>query len=135
MLLKTPRPPSGHSLGEEQKMKTVQRTRNRALATGASLGAILLASGSAFAQDSASDGLSLEEIVVTAQKRAQSTQDVPVSITAFDASFTKRVNLDDVKDLVKPEKGVQGVDYPAHWLRRVVKEIGERLYLQDVKKK
>ncbi len=40
----------------------------------------------------------------------------------------------NVKDLVAPEKGVQGVNYPAHWLRRVVKEIGERLYLQDVKK-
>jgi len=89
-------------------MKTVQRTRNRALATGASLGAILLASGTAFAQDSDSNTLSLEEIVVTAQKRAQSTQDVPVSITAFDANFTKRVNLDDVKDLVKFAPGFSG---------------------------
>ncbi len=108
MLLNTPRPPSGNSLGEEQKMKTVHRTRNRALATGASLGAILLASGAAFAQDSDSNTLSLEEIVVTAQKRAQSTQDVPVSITAFDANFTKRVNLDDVKDLVKFAPGFSG---------------------------
>ena len=29
----------------------------------------------------------LEEVIVTAQKRAQSIQDVPISITAFDGKF------------------------------------------------
>lgn len=89
-------------------MKPVYRSRNMSLAAGASLGAILLAGGAAVAQDSDSGGLAIEEVVVTAQKRAQSTQDVPVSITAFDANFTKRVNLDDVKDLVKFAPGFSG---------------------------
>lgn len=86
-------------------MKPVYQTRNRSFAMGASLGAILMATGGAVAQDNI---LAIEEVVVTAQKRAQSTQDVPVSITAFDANFTKRVNLDDVKDLVKFAPGFSG---------------------------
>ena len=80
-------------------MKSVYQTRSAMLATGASLVA-LLGAGQASAQDKPKT-LGLEEIVVTAQKRAQSVQDVPIAITAFDGNFTKRVHLDDVKDLVK----------------------------------
>ncbi|TNE63034.1 MAG: TonB-dependent receptor [Alphaproteobacteria bacterium] len=87
-------------------MKSVYQTRAAWLATGASLLAMLGTAGSVAAADEASGGL--EEITVTAQKRAESVQDVPISITAFDASFTKRVNLDDVKDLVKFAPGFAG---------------------------
>ncbi len=87
-------------------MTSLYKTRTRAMRTGASLAAILLSAGGAIAQDN--DGLAIEEIQVTAQKRMESTQDVPVSITAFDANFTKRVNIDDVKDLVKFAPGFAG---------------------------
>ena len=89
-------------------MTSVYRTRAHAIKAGASLAAILLSGGTAIAQDSGDDALAIEEVVVTAQKRVQSTQDVPISITAFDANFTKRVNLDDVKDLVKFAPGFAG---------------------------
>ena len=49
-----------------------------------------------------------DEIVVTATKRAESIQDVPLAITAYDAKFVREVNLEDVKDLVTFTPGVTG---------------------------
>jgi len=67
----------------------------------------LMVTGAASAQQN-DEFLGIEEVVVTAQKRVQSVQDVPIAISAFDSSFTKRVNLDDMKDLVKFAPGVAG---------------------------
>jgi len=50
----------------------------------------------------------IEEITVTATKREESIQDVPLAITAFTGDFIKDVNLDDVKDLVTFTPGVSG---------------------------
>jgi len=50
----------------------------------------------------------LEEVIVTATKRSQSVQDVPLAITALSGEFVKKVNLDDVKDLVTFTPGVTG---------------------------
>ncbi|MFC3051274.1 TonB-dependent receptor [Kordiimonas pumila] len=87
-------------------MDTIKLRRRSHLIMGASLTA-LVAAGGVSAQQSA-DTRGIEEVVVTAQKRVQSVQDVPVSMSAFDSSFTKRVNLDDVKDLVKFTPGFAG---------------------------
>ncbi|MGI9328825.1 MAG: TonB-dependent receptor [Pseudomonadales bacterium] len=46
-----------------------------------------------------SDGLVIEEIVVTAQKRAQSIQDVPIAVSAFDSAFLDDAGVDDVLEL------------------------------------
>jgi iron complex outermembrane receptor protein len=92
----------------EEEMKTVRIPRRSALALSASLTAIAVAGGANAQDQNSEDGLFIEEVVVTAQKRQQSVQDVPVSMTAFDAGFTKRVNLDDVKDLVKFSPGFAG---------------------------
>lgn len=51
---------------------------------------------------------SLEEVIVTATKRAESVQDVPLAITALSGDFVNKVNLDDVKDLVAFTPGVTG---------------------------
>jgi iron complex outermembrane receptor protein len=45
--------------------------------------------------------LALEEVVVTAQKRAQSLQDVPIAITAFTQDMMQNQNIFDVLDLQK----------------------------------
>lgn len=50
----------------------------------------------------------IEEIVVTATKRAESLTDVPVAITALSGDFTRDVNINDVKDLVSFTPGVSG---------------------------
>lgn len=57
------------------------------------------AGGGAFAQDSSPRKNALEEVVITAQKRAQSAQDVPLSVSAFNADTLNRVGaigLDDI---------------------------------------
>lgn len=51
---------------------------------------------------------SLEEIIVTATKRSESVQDVPLAITALSGEFIEQVNLSDVKDLVTFTPGVTG---------------------------
>ena len=50
----------------------------------------------------------LEEVVVTATKRSESVQDVPLAITALSGDFVREVNLNDVKDLVSFTPGVSG---------------------------
>src|SRR2546423_1710215 len=42
----------------------------------------------------------IEEIVVTAQKKAESIQEVPISITALSGDFLKEAAIDDVNKLV-----------------------------------
>ena len=41
----------------------------------------------------------LEEVIVTAQKRAQSIQDVPISITAFSGDFLKESGVQTIEDV------------------------------------
>lgn len=62
-----------------------------------------VASGPALAQDRA-----LEEIIVTATKRAESVMDVPLAITAMSGEFIRNANLNDVKDLIAFSPGITG---------------------------
>ncbi len=57
----------------------------------------------ALAQDTA-----LEEIIVTATKRAESVMDVPLAITAISGQFIRDVNLNDIKDLIAFTPGITG---------------------------
>lgn len=41
----------------------------------------------------------IEEVIVTAQKREQSVQDVPISVSAFDQDFLDQAGVDDVLEL------------------------------------
>ena len=50
----------------------------------------------------------IEEIIVTATRRAESVQEVPLAITAFSGEFTKSANLNDVKDLISVTPGITG---------------------------
>ena len=45
--------------------------------------------------------LELEEIVVTAQKRAQSVQDVPVAVTVMDSQLMEAMGIQSFNDLTK----------------------------------
>ena len=52
--------------------------------------------------------LALDEIIVTATKRAESVMDVPLAIQAISGDFIREVNLNDVKDLTLFTPGVTG---------------------------
>lgn len=50
----------------------------------------------------------LEEVVVTATKRAESVLDVSVAMTAITGAETRLLNLNDIKDLISYTPGVSG---------------------------
>lgn len=50
----------------------------------------------------------LEEVIVTATKRAESVMDVPLSITAMSGNEIRKINLNDVKDLIAFTPGISG---------------------------
>ncbi|MEQ8993185.1 MAG: TonB-dependent receptor, partial [Pseudomonadales bacterium] len=59
---------------------------------------IALASAAA-GSHAASDGLMLEEIVVTATKRSESLQDVPISIGVVTGDFIEQFEIEDLRDI------------------------------------
>jgi iron complex outermembrane receptor protein len=78
-------------------------TRNQSKHAHASIRAALLVTSalvatSGYAQDSAG-GAQLEEVVVTAQKREQNLQDVPISVTAITETAMKANRIVDIRDL------------------------------------
>ena len=76
--------------------------RNR-IASGISMAALAFA-GAAHAQDAAEPAQQqggLEEIVVTAQKREQNLQSVPVSVTALGAEAIENARIADFSDLTR----------------------------------
>src|SRR3954471_24114462 len=64
---------------------------------GASALSLSLACGPAFAADAPAGAV--EEVVVTAQKRAENIQDVPLSIMAVSEKGREAKGVDDVRDL------------------------------------
>jgi iron complex outermembrane receptor protein len=50
----------------------------------------------------------VEEIVVMAQRRAESIQEVPLAVSAFTGTFVRDTHIDNVKDLVRYTPGVTG---------------------------
>lgn len=60
-----------------------------------------VASGPVLAQE-------LDEVIVTATKRAESVMDVPLAITALSGEFIRDVNLNDIKDLIAFTPGISG---------------------------
>jgi len=79
----------------------VARRSRLAEAVTVALAGTAVASTASFAQE-------VEEVLVTATKRSESVQDVPLAITALSGDFTREVNLNDVKDLVSFTPGVTG---------------------------
>lgn len=50
----------------------------------------------------------IEEVVVTAQKREQSLQDVPLAVSVFSEDFMAKAGVEDVRDLVALSPGFSG---------------------------
>ncbi len=75
-------------------MKNPSRTH---LAIQFALAGLLCVPAAALAQDS--DGAMLEEITVTAERREQSLQDVPISVTAFSGDLIREGAIMDLEDV------------------------------------
>ncbi len=75
-------------------------------------GVAILASSAAFAEISTNEGESLEEIVVTAQKRTESLQSVPISIAVLTADQLAQSKFDSPTDLASqvPNLQVNGIN-------------------------
>ena len=75
--------------------------------SAASFMALALAAPATFAQGAAQQGQpqaregGLEEIVVTAQRREERMQDVPLAVTAFSQMELEAAQIKDTKDLVR----------------------------------
>jgi iron complex outermembrane receptor protein len=54
----------------------------------------------------------IEEIIVTAQKKEQSLEDVPISITALDGDFLKKAGVDDLHKLAEYAPNVRFTTNP-----------------------
>lgn len=90
-------------------IKNLQRALPRqtlTVAVATSLG-LLASSPHAVAQ-----GMQLEEVVVTAQKRAESSQDTPISITAFSEANVENRRISNIADLIGNVPGVNGFSAP-----------------------
>lgn len=57
--------------------------------------------GTARAQDDSATAAALEEVVVTVRKRAESVQDVPLAIDAFDAGSIEQFNIQSTGDVAR----------------------------------
>ena len=86
-----------------QRLQATQSTRSRF--SGSPWATLLLAAApAAFAQDQAQDPATagaLEEVVVTAQKRSENLQKVPLSIQAIGTARLEELHIDNFNDYVK----------------------------------
>ncbi len=102
-------------------------TKHNSLMHSAAAAALIagaaLAAAPAFAQES---GAQLEEIVVTAQKREQNLQDVPIAVTAISQTALQTNRVVDVRDLnaLAPNLSVRvasgGASIPTYSMRGLV---------------
>lgn len=71
----------------------------------------------------AQDGMALEEIIVTATKRAQSLQEVPIAVTAFSADTIEKTRMQNINDIASQTPnfiiGQQGPTAPELTIRGI----------------
>ena len=74
--------------------------------------ALIATNKQSLAQDTSSSAapLGVEEILVTARKRSESIQDVPVAVTALSVEQVERGNIQRVQDLEKLAPNVEMYD-------------------------
>lgn len=104
MAARDPQYPNESSTPARNRTHATRTPRQTAVAQGISIALMAgMASGTALAQERA-----LEEVIVTATKRAESVMDVPLAITALSGDAIREVNLNDIKDLISFTPGISG---------------------------
>src|SRR5687767_308093 len=87
---------------QDQELTRVVMNQRSVALRRAVVGALALASVPAFAQlaPPTSEMRSIETIVITAQKREQSLQDVPIVVTTIGEQSLRDTTVRDIKDLM-----------------------------------
>lgn len=93
----------------------------------------ILTPASAFAQDSGTDDANdqsrrLSTVTVTAQKREESSQDVPVALTAFSGDMAEEANIVAVEDLARFTPGLNIVQSDAARTRIRIRGVGSQKF-------
>jgi iron complex outermembrane receptor protein len=78
----------------------------------------------ASASSSKPDVVSIDEIVVTAQRRSERLQDVPVTVTAFGAEEVKQARIREIDDVATRTPGLNFDAFPASQPRIAIRGIG-----------
>jgi iron complex outermembrane recepter protein len=93
-------------ISRPNKYSQVSKLKPLPFATAVSTLSLLTLSGNLSAQNN--PDFILEEVVITAQKREQSLQDVPISVSAFENDFINGTNITDINKLVTFTPGLSG---------------------------
>lgn len=96
----------GKDSNNTRKLYDTELGKPRPTAVAQAVSVALIASiapGPLFAQDQL-----LDEVIVTATKRAESVMDVPLAITALSGEAIREANLNDTKDLIAFTPGISG---------------------------
>lgn len=97
----------------------------KVLACGAAVSALMLAT-QALAQGApaTADSTQVDEVVVTAQRRSERLQDVPVTVTAFGAEQVEEARIREIDDVATRTPGLEFDAFPASQPRIVIRGIG-----------
>ncbi len=106
-------------------------TLNKKVGLGTFLAAIFSVGAGAQEAADGSDEFVIEEVIVTAQKREQSLQEVPVSIAVFDADLMDRFNVSDFSDFADMVPGLTyattGAVGSSNYFIRGIGQVGQGL--------
>lgn len=96
----------------------------KVLACGAAASALMLASQALAQNAPATDSTQVDEVVVTAQRRSERLQDVPVTVTAFGAEQVEEARIREIDDVATRTPGLEFDAFPASQPRIVIRGIG-----------
>ena len=100
----------------------MRRFSRNAIAGGAS--ALMLLSGAVAQAQNAAPADTLDEIIVTAQRRSERLQDVPVTVTAFSAEEIAQARLRQLDDISSRTPGLNFDAFPTSQPRVAIRGIG-----------
>ena len=68
--------------------------------------AVFVAQGITVVEAQEDSSLAIEEIMITAQRKTENLQDVPISVSAFSANFLNEAGISDTMELVQVTPGL-----------------------------
>ncbi|MDJ0759633.1 MAG: TonB-dependent receptor [Woeseiaceae bacterium] len=86
-------------------MQSIDRLSRTCLGLSAAFGLFVVAPATAIAQDDSADE-ALSEITVTARRREETLQDVPIAVTAFSGDYLEEIGMPDIVGITQSTPNV-----------------------------